>query len=150
MRESKELTALRHFCAGGDVGHGGDNDDLGAIFVGGGEEHTLAFFAAHGARGEVGHDDNGFADEGFGFVVGADAGDDLALFGAEVDFQYEQPVGVGVRFGFEDAGDAEVDLGEVVEGDCCWDGRGLVAHDAGRVERGGLFDKARWGAMMRR
>jgi hypothetical protein len=48
--------------------------------------------------------------------VAFEAGADLPLFGAEVDFEHEELVGVGVFAAFEDAGDAEVELGEIVEG----------------------------------
>ena len=38
-------------------------------------------------------------------------------FGAQVDFEAEQLVGLGDALGDDDLGDAEVDLGEVVDGD---------------------------------
>ena len=77
----------------------------------------MGFEAAHLAGGEVGDDDDAAADELFGGVPLGDAGEDLAAFGAEVDFEAEEFVGLGDALGDEDLGDAEVDLGEVVDGD---------------------------------
>jgi len=82
---------------------------------GGGEEEALGDFAAHGAGFEVGDDDDEAVDEVFGFVVVFEAGADLALLGAKVDFQHEEFVGVGVFAAFEDAGDAEVQPCEIIE-----------------------------------
>ena len=43
--------------------------------------------------------------------------DDLPLLGAEVDLEDEELVGLGVVERLEDLGHAELDLGEIVEGD---------------------------------
>ncbi len=77
--------------------------------------------AAHLAGGEVGDNDDFAADELFGGVPLGDAGEDLAAahtgFRAEVDFEAEELVGFGDALADEDAGDAELDFGEVVDGD---------------------------------
>ena len=73
--------------------------------------------AAHLAGGEVGDDDDVAADELFGGVPLGDAGEDLALFVAEVDLEAEELVGLGDALGDDDLGDAEIDFGEVVDGD---------------------------------
>jgi len=77
----------------------------------------VGFQAAHLSGGEVGDDDDLFAEELFGGVPLGDAGEDLALFVAEVDFEAEELVGLGDALGDDDLGDAEVDLDEVVDGD---------------------------------
>ncbi len=92
----------------------------------------MGFEAAHLAGGEVGDDDDAASDEVFGGVPLSDAGEDLALFVTEVDFEAEELVGLGDAFGDEDLGDAEVDLDEVVDGDLRG-GRGGV----GREDTGG-------------
>ena len=48
-----------------------------------------------------------------------DAGQDLAAgkVGTEIDFEAEELVGLGDALGDDDLGDAEIDLGEVVDGD---------------------------------
>ena len=79
----------------------------------------MGFEAAHLAGGEVGDDYDLFSDQFFGGVPLGDAGEDLALFVAEVDFEAEELVGLGDALGDEDLGDAEVDLDEVVDGDLC-------------------------------
>ncbi len=73
--------------------------------------------AAHLAGGEVGDDDDAAADELFGGVPLGDAGEDLAFFVAEVDFEAEELVGLGDALGDEDFGYAEIDFDEVVDGD---------------------------------
>ena len=88
--------------------------------------------AAHLARGEVGDDDDAAADELFGGVPLGYAGEDLALFVAEVDFEAEELVGLGDALGDEDFGYAEVDFGEVVDGDLRGVGLGFGCEDAGR------------------
>ena len=121
-----------------------------AVFaVAGGEEHAVGLEAAHLAGGEVGDDYYAAADELFGGVPLRYAGEDLALFGAEVDFETEELVGLGDALGYDDFGYAEIDFGEVVDGDVrgcrggfvgCGCGLGVVLGDGvkmlgGRVER---------------
>jgi len=77
----------------------------------------VGFEAAHFAGGEVGDDDDLAADEVFRGVPLGDAGEDLALFVAEVDFEAEELVGFGDALGDEDLGYAELDFYEVVDGD---------------------------------
>ena len=70
------------------------------------------------AGGEVGDDDDGAADHVLGLDVFADAGADLAgRARAVVDLELQELVGLGVELGGEDLGDAEVELGEVLDGD---------------------------------
>ena len=85
--------------------------------MGCGEEHAVGLEAAHLAGGEVGDDDDAASNEIFRGVPLGDAGEDLTLFVAEVDLEAEEFVGLGDALGDEDAGDAEVYLGEVVDGD---------------------------------
>ena len=77
----------------------------------------MGFQAAHLAGGEVGDDGDALSDQFFGRIELGDAGEDLAAFVAEVDFEAEELVGLGDALGDDDLGDAEVDLGEVVDGD---------------------------------
>ncbi len=62
------------------------------------------------------------------------------LFVAEVDFEAEELVGLGDALGDDDLGDAELDLGEVVDGDLRGVGDvrlgGGVGEDAGGVRFG--------------
>ena len=88
------------------------------VFAGGGEQHAVGFQAAHLAGSEVGDDGDALSDEFFRGVELGDAGEDLAAFGAEVDFEAEELVGLGDALGDDDLRDAEIDLGEVVDGDC--------------------------------
>src|SRR5580700_1882757 len=88
-----------------------------ATFERGCKQHAVRFEATHLAWSEVGDDDDLSADELFRLVILCDAGQDLALFIAEVDFKTEELVGLGHALGNQDPGDAKVDLGEVVDGD---------------------------------
>ena len=67
--------------------------------------------------GEIGDDDDFAADEGLRCISLGDSGQDLAGFVAEVDFETQQLVGFGDALGDFDLGDAELDFGEVVDGD---------------------------------
>ena len=80
--------------------------------------------AAHLAGGEVGDDYDIFSEEFFGGVPLGYAGEDLALFVAEVDFEAEELVGLGDALGYDDFGYAEIDFDEVVDGDLWGIGRG--------------------------
>ena len=73
--------------------------------------------AAHLAGGEVGDDYDVFSEELFGGVPLGDAGEDLAFFVAEIDFEAEELVGFGDALGDDDLGYAEIDFYEVVDGD---------------------------------
>ena len=73
--------------------------------------------AAHLAGGEVGDDDDLAADELFGGVPLGYAGEDLAGFVAEVNFEAEEFVCFGDALGYEDFCYAEIDFYEVVDGD---------------------------------
>ena len=117
--------------AEGDVFGEGGEDGLAVFAVRGGEQHAVGLEAAHLAGGEVGDDDDVAADEFFGGVPLGDAGEDLALFVAEIDFEAEELVGLGDALGDEDLGDAEVDLDEVVDGDLRGVGRGWVVSAMG-------------------
>ncbi len=77
----------------------------------------MRFEAAHLAGGEIGDDDDAAADEVFGGVPLGDAGEDLAAFVAEIDFEAEELVGLGDALADEDLGYAQLDFGEVVDGD---------------------------------
>ncbi len=83
------------------IGEGGE-DGLAVFARGGGEQHAVGLEAAHLAGGEVGDDDDVAADEVLGGVPLGDAGEDLALFVAEVDFEAEKLVGLGDALGDED------------------------------------------------
>lgn len=108
-------------CAGGDFFAGREDDDVLEFFAiehAGGEEHAVGFFAAEFAGCEIDDDDDLFADECFGFVAATDTGADLTVPKlAEVDLDFEETVGIGMRFTFDDGGDAEVDFGEVIVDD---------------------------------
>ena len=101
----------------GDVFSKGREDGFSVFAVAGGQQHAVGFEAAHLAGGEIGDDDDAAADELFGGVELGDAGEDLTLFVAEIDFEAEELVGFGDALGDDDLGDAEVDLDEVVDGD---------------------------------
>ena len=73
--------------------------------------------AAHLAGGEVGDDYDVLSEELFGGIPLGDAGEDLALFVAEVDLEAEELVGFGDALGDDDLGYAEIDFYEVVDGD---------------------------------
>ena len=47
-----------------------------------------------------------------------DTGQDLALLVTQVDFEAEELVSLGDALGDLDLGNAELDFGEVVDGDC--------------------------------
>ena len=86
-----------------------------AVRAGGGD-HAFADAEFHFPRGEVGDADDESADEIFGLVGFFDAGEDVfRRVAAEAERELEQLLGVGDVFGGDDAGDAEVDLGEVVD-----------------------------------
>ncbi len=73
------------------------------------------------------------ADELFGGVPLGYAGEDLALFVAEVDFEAEELVGLGDALGDDDFGYAEVDFYEVVDDDL----RGVGCGGCGGCEDAG-------------
>ena len=77
----------------------------------------MRFEAAHLAGREVGDDDDAASDEVFGGVPLGDAGEDLAGFVAEIDFEAEQLVGFGDALGDKDFSYAELDFGEVLDAD---------------------------------
>ena len=95
----------------------GGEDGFAVFSGGGGEEHAVGLEAAHLAGGEVGDDYDLFSEEFFGGVPLGYAGEDLALFVAEVDLEAEEFVGLGDALGDDDLGYAEVDLDEVVDCD---------------------------------
>ncbi len=100
----------------------------------------MGFEAAHLAWGEVGDDDDAASDQLLGGVPLGDAGEDLALFVAEVDLKAEEFVGLGDALADEDLGDAELDLGEVVDGDL---GRGVGRLGSGEDAGGGCLGVGR-------
>ncbi len=82
----------------------------------GGGDHAFAGAEFHFAWGQVRYADDEFADEVFGFVGFFDAGEDGAGgVAAEAEGEFEELLGFGDFFGGDDAGDAEVDFGEVVD-----------------------------------
>ncbi len=95
----------------------GGEDGFAVFAFGGGEEHAVGLEAAHLAGGEVGDDDDAATDEFFGGVPLGYAGEDLAFFVTEIDFEAEELVGFGDALGDDDFGDAEVDFHEVVHCD---------------------------------
>ena len=96
-----------------------EGDERGrAAFEAGGDDHALGGKAAEFAGFEIGDDDDFAADELFGLIGEGNAGDDGAGFGfADVDFEVKEFVGTFDFFGGFDFADAEVDFGEVVDGD---------------------------------
>jgi len=102
--------------AGGNVFAEGGQDGLAAFFARG-EKHAVGFQTAHFARGEVGNDHDLAADQVLGCVPLGDAGEDLTLFVAEVDFEAEELVGFRDALSYENLGYAELDFDEVVDGD---------------------------------
>ena len=124
--------------AEGDVFAEGGEDGFAVFSVDGGEEHAVGLEAAHLAGGEVGDDDDLAADEFFGGVPLGDAGEDLAFFVAEVDFEAEEFVGLGDALGDDDLGYAEIDFDEVVDGDLwgvavCWSAGASVWRGGGAL-----------------
>ena len=81
----------------------------------GGQQHAVRLEAAHLARSKVGDDHDLAADQLLRLVVLRDAGQDLALLVAEIDFEAQELVGLGNALGDEDLGDAQVDFDEVVD-----------------------------------
>ena len=73
--------------------------------------------STHLARREVGDDDDAAPDEVFRGVPLGDAGEDLTLFEAEIDFESEQFVGLGDALADQHLGNAKLYLREVVDGD---------------------------------
>ena len=121
--ESSCHSSLLEAGAEGDVFAEGGEDGFAVFSVAGGEEHAVGLQAAHLAGGEIGDDDDFAPDQLFGGVPLGDAGEDLAGFVAEIDFEAEKLVGFGDALGYDDFGYAEVDLDEVVDGDlggCRW------------------------------
>ena len=95
----------------------GEEEDVGFAGADGGD-HAFGEAEFHLAGLEIGDHDDETADEGFGFVGGFDAGEDLAAdVAAEAEGELEEFFCAGYFFGGDDAGDAEVDFGEVVDGD---------------------------------
>ena len=62
----------------------------------------MGFQATHLAGGEVGDDGDALSDEFFRGVELGDAGEYLAAFGAQVDLEAEEFVGLGDAFGDDD------------------------------------------------
>ena len=91
--------------------------DWAATFDGSRDDHAVRFVSAQLPGGEIGDDDDFAADEGLRCIGLGDSGQDLARFVAKVDFETEQLVGFGNALGDFDLGDAELDFGEVVNGD---------------------------------
>ena len=81
-----------------------------------GEVVERAFLADVGG-GEIDEERDLAADDVFGSEVFGDAADDCAGVEARVDGELQKLVGFGNLFAFEDGADAEVEFGEVVEGD---------------------------------
>src|SRR5690606_39662941 len=95
-----------------------DAEHREGVAVADGEHHALAREAEELARGEVGHDDHAAADHRLGRVTLADAGEDLPrLRLSEIDLEAEELVALGHGLGRADQAEAEVDLGEVVQGE---------------------------------
>ncbi len=73
--------------------------------------------AAKFTGSEVGDDHHLAAYQGLGGVRLGDSGDDLANFGADVDGEAQEFVGLLYLFGGEDGADTELDLEEIINGD---------------------------------
>jgi len=82
--------------------------------IGGCEQHSLADFAAHGARGEVGYDDDLLADQLLGLIVLPQPRADLPLFRPQVDLQNQQLIRIGMGLAFQHRRDAQLKFGEIV------------------------------------
>lgn len=90
--------------------------DFGGTGAGGGD-HPFAETELHLAWGEVGDHDHESSDEFRGIVGGFDTSEDGSTFiAAEAEGKFEELLGFGDIFGGEDARDAEVDFGEVIDG----------------------------------
>ena len=73
--------------------------------------------AAKFTGSEVGDDHHLAAYQGLGGIRLGDPGDDLTNFGADVDGEAQELVGLLYLFGGEDGADTELDLEEIVDGD---------------------------------
>lgn len=120
------IVAFRRPSPRHDLRHRRHENHLRPVGIRRRQQHALALDAAHRPRLEVCHDDDLLADELLRLVVAADAGNELPLFRAEVDLEDEQPIGVRMRCGLENARDAEVELGEVVNVICAAAGSDMV------------------------
>ena len=117
----------------------------------GGQHHAFAHAKLHFARGQVGHQHGELAHQLFRLVHAGDAAEDVAGCAlARVQGQLQQLGGAFHRLAFDDFGDAQVHLGEVVNGD--GGGNGFAAgppqggasplggqRGRGSAERGGLI-----------
>ncbi len=83
----------------------------------GGAHHAFAQAEFHLARGEIGDADHQATDELVGLGVGFfDSGEDgFARIAAEAEGEFQKFARVGDFLGGEDASDAEIDFGEVVD-----------------------------------
>ena len=110
-----------HAAAQRDVFRGGEQREFFLGRVGragtGGEEHAVAHDAAHLGGFEVGDDDDAAAFQLFGLVKILDARHDHALLVAEVEIEPVERARLGDGLHVDDLRDAQLDLGEVVDGD---------------------------------
>jgi hypothetical protein len=90
------------------------NYDLASYRVGSGQQHALADFPSHLPRGEIGHDDDLFADQLLRRRVLAQAGADLAFFVAEINLQNQELIRVGVGLAVKHGGHAQIKFGKIV------------------------------------
>jgi len=80
--------------------------------------HAFADATLHFARSQVGDHHGVFPNQVFGLVGAGDAAEDVSgLSFAHVQRQAQQLDGPFDRFAIDDFGDAQVDFGEVVDGD---------------------------------
>lgn len=91
--------------------------DRRAVRQGCGQQHAVRFEAPHLARSKIGDDHNLAPNQLFRLIMLRDAGQNLALFVAEIDFKAQQFVGLRNPLGDENLRHAEIDLGEVVNAD---------------------------------
>ena len=89
------------------------------------QHHTLGDAEAHLARRQIGHHHRQLALQILRCIGALDAGEDVARLTAEIEGEAQQFLGALDVFGLFDARDAQVDLGEVVEGNGLGNGVGL-------------------------
>src|SRR5690625_3256358 len=107
---------LADLAAGGEVAVEGGEAQV-ALAVLRRKDHPLRLNAAQLHRLQVGDDDDLLAYQVLRLVMLLDARDDLALLGAYLQLQDQQAVGLRVLFGVDHRRHAQLELGEIVDGD---------------------------------
>ena len=101
----------------GDIFEEAGESGLAFFSERGGDDHALRLDAAKFTGSEVGDDHHLAAYQRLGGVRLGDSGDDLTNFGADVDGEAQEFVGLLYLFGGEDGADTELDLEEIVDRD---------------------------------